>query len=355
MEVCKEPTHSWPGQVPSGLDHIYTSVPDKLSQVQVKFIGSSDHRLILATRFAKNIRQNIRYCQKRSYKNFDEAKFLEEVDKLSWWEVYVSTDVDIAVDIFTKKLTDILDKMAPIRKFQIRKKYASWLSDSTKDLMRERDQAQQNATTSGLAEDWDQYKILRNQVTALLRKDKFEWQQEKLQSCEETMDTGKLWKNILGWLNWSSTSSPTKLLSQGNLETSPLKMADIQNRFYIDKVHTIRNNLQGHRTDPLEILKKKLEGNQATFSHHAVSPDQVDKIISQLKNSKSSGLDNLDTFILKLTRKAIVPSVCHILNLSLIANKFPTKWKIAKVVPLYKGREASWTQRNTDLWPSCPS
>ena len=59
--------------------------------------------------------------------------------------------------------------------------------------MRERDQAQQNATTSGLAEDWDQYKILRNQVTALLRKDKFEWHKEKLQSCEETMDTGKLW------------------------------------------------------------------------------------------------------------------------------------------------------------------
>ena len=44
------------------------NVPEKLSQVQVKFCGSSDHRLILATRYAKNLRQNIRYCKKRSYK-----------------------------------------------------------------------------------------------------------------------------------------------------------------------------------------------------------------------------------------------------------------------------------------------
>jgi hypothetical protein len=204
--------------------------------------------------------------------------------------------------------------------------------------MKTRDLAQQHASSSGLTEDWDRYKKLRNEVTALLRKEKSDWQLEKLQSCEETTDTGKLWKNILGWLNWSSTSSPTKLLNNGNLETSPLQMAEIQNKYYIDKVQTIRNNLQGHNKDPLEVLKNTLAGNQATFSSQAISPDQVDKIISHLKNSKSSGLDNLDTYILKLIKSTIVPSVCHIVNLSLTTHRFPTKWKIAKVVPLYKGK-----------------
>jgi hypothetical protein len=80
----------------------------------------------------------------------------------------------------------------------------------------------------------------------------------------------------------------------------------------------------------------------------------VEKIIGQQKNSKASGLDNLDTFILKLTKKFVVPSICHILNLSLQSKKFPTKWKIAKIVPLYKGK-ASLTPRTTDLWPSSPS
>ena len=143
-----------------------------------------------------------------------------------------------------------------------------------------------------------------------------------------------------------NTSSPTNLLNQGNLETSPLKMAEIQNRYYIDKVHTIRSNLRGQNKDPLELLRKKLEGNQATFTTQAVTPEQVEKIITKLKNSKSSGLDNLDTYILKLTKKYIVPSVCHILNLSLRTNRFPTKWKIAKVVPLYKGKGSKLDPKN---------
>ena len=116
------------------------------------------------------------------------------------------------------------------------------------------------------------------------------------------------------------------------------KMAEIQNGYYIDKVKTIRNNLQGHNSDPLAVLKKTLNGNQSSFSSQAISPDEVDKIIRELKNSKACGMDNLDTYIIKLTRQAIVPSVCHIINLSLQSNKFPTKWKIAKVVPLYKGK-----------------
>ena len=171
----------------------------------------------MKTRYARNIRQHIRYCKKRSYKNFDQTKFLEEVENITWWEVYSSNDVDIAVDIFTAKLTEILDRMAPIKKFQIKTKYVPWLSPSTKDRMKARDQAQQSATASGLPEDWENYKLLRNEVTSLLRKDKSDWQQEKLASCEEGADTGKLWKNVLGWLIWSSTSSPTKLMNQDNL------------------------------------------------------------------------------------------------------------------------------------------
>ena len=123
-------------------------------------------------------------------------------------------------------------------------------------------------------------------------------------------------------------------------------MVDIQNSYYIDKVKTIRESMQNQDRDPLAVLKRTLQGNEASFTSQAVTPEQVDKIIRDLKNSKASGMDNLDTYILKLTRKIIVPSVCHILNLSLQTNKFPTKWKIAKVVPLYKGKGSKLDPKN---------
>ena len=67
--------------------------------------------------------------------------------------------------------------------------------------MAERDLAQQAASDSSMEEDWKRYKKLRNEVTCQLKKDKQNWQRGKLESCEEAKDTGKLWKNVLGWLN----------------------------------------------------------------------------------------------------------------------------------------------------------
>ena len=110
QHLVQTPTHSLLGQRDSCLDHIYTNTPDKISRAVVTVKGSSDHRLILATRFSKSLEQNIRYSKKRSYKNFCEEAFLREVEKISWWEVYAFEDVDTAVDIFTKKLMDILDR-----------------------------------------------------------------------------------------------------------------------------------------------------------------------------------------------------------------------------------------------------
>ena len=145
------------------------NVPAKLSQVQAKACGYSDHKIILATRHAKNIRESIRYCKKRSYKNFDEKSFLEEVAKIRWWEVHSCMNVDMAVDIFTKKLTDILDRMAPVKKFQVRTKYAAWLSKDSKDLILKRDKAYQLAYRRGLDSDWTGYKQLRNQAISQIK------------------------------------------------------------------------------------------------------------------------------------------------------------------------------------------
>ena len=345
-QLVQVATRSWPGQADSGPDHIYTNCPEKLSNPVAQFRGSSDHKLIYTTKYAKNIRENIRYCKRRSYKYFDEQKFLAEVKRLSWWDVYNSTDVDQAVFHFTKKITDILDTMAPVRKFQMRSNYAAWISEGTKVLIKERDKAQELAAATKNVEDWRRYKRIRNQVTSLIRREKLSWQKRKLETAEEIQDSGKLWKTVLGWLNWSSAGSPSKLIHEGKLVTSPSKIADIQNEFYINKVRKIRQELPHSNTDPLEILRQRLSGNTASFSFSAVHPDEVEKIISSLKNSKASGIDDLDTYILKLIKKEAVPAICHILNLSIQTNRFPTRWKVAKVVPLYKGKGSKFESKN---------
>ena len=96
--------------------------------------------------------------------------------------------------------------------------------------------------------------------------------------------------------------------------------------------------MPAQKKDPLSTLRQRMHGRSRPFSPTPVTPDQIEKIISNLKNSKASGIDMIDTYIIKLIKAEIVPAVCHIVNLSIQNNRFPTKWKIAKVIPLYKGK-----------------
>ena len=328
------PTRSWPGQADSGIDHFYTNAPNKISAVQVSFEGASDHRLIHTVRFSTKIKSQVRYVEKRSYKNFDENKFREDFNKTSWWTLYNCTDVNQAVEIFTTNLTSLLDKHAPVRRFQTRKKYSPWLSTETKQLLKERNQAQMWAASTKNPDDWSAYKKLRNKATKQLKIEKSSWQKNKLELCSN--DSGKLWSNVKGWLNWSSVSSPTKLFNEGSIETSPRRLATIMNNFYINKVNQIRENLPYSNIDPLQQLRQMRNGSNSLFTLQPVHPELVCKIIGELRNSKSTGLDNIDTFVLKIVRNEITPAVTHIVNLSINSSTFPTLWKHAKVIPLLK-------------------
>ena len=47
-------------------------------------------------------------------------------------------------------------------------------------------------------------------------------------------------------------------------------------------------------------------------------------------------MDNIDTYILKLVVDEILPAMTHVINLSIQQSVFPSTWKVAKVIPLFK-------------------
>ena len=102
------------------------------------------------------------------FKKFVDQDFQQAVNQLSWGDLYSCGDPDEATFILTNKLTTILDQMAPIRTIQVRSKYAPWLTDSTKQLLKDRNEAQKHANKTKNLEDYRQYKALRNQATAIM-------------------------------------------------------------------------------------------------------------------------------------------------------------------------------------------
>ena len=188
-----------------------------MSQIYSKYFGS-DHKVIMGVRFARMIRNSTRYVKKRSYKHFDEEKFLKAVKNISWWGLYQETDVNRAAELFTCKIKSILDVMTPVKTFQTNTKYCPWLTEVTKAKIERRNKAQQDLSENKTDDNLSIYRSLRNEVTKSLKKDKYKWHRKKLNQCGT--DPSKLWKNVLGWINWSSSASPTKLYKDGQLVMS---------------------------------------------------------------------------------------------------------------------------------------
>ena len=79
-----------------------------------------------------------------------------------------------------------------------------------------------------------------------------------------------------------------------------------------------------------------MEGRKCCFSLSPVHPTEVEEIVKSLKNSTSTGMDEISTAIVKLALPYTLPAITHIVNLSIKTLTFPESWKLAKIIPLFK-------------------
>ena len=136
-------------------------------------------------------------------------------------------------------------------------------------------------------------------------------------------DLGEIWKNIKSFLGWTTEGPPSKLTQDGKLYTKPADLAKIMNKFFIEKVKKLRKNIPSNLGNPLDKVRELMRNRTCSFNLRPSHPDEIDKIILKLPNSKSCGVDNIDSYVIKLAKNELVPAITHIVNLSIKENKFP--------------------------------
>ena len=329
-QLVNDATRMERGQPRAGLDHLYTNRADKLSQVETFYTGMSDHKLIKCRRHTKSLKAHQRYIRKRSFKNFKKDEFIEKLDRIELSEILECTDVDNAVEMLTTKLNSVLDELAPIRTFQTRVNYAPWLSEGTKFLKKQREEAQEKAARTNDLEDWRFFRTIRNQVTRRSRSDKKEWEEKKLEKSDD------MWRTVKNWLGWKNSGPPTKLFHNGEIVTRPASLASSMNKFFIDKVKSLRQNIPQVARDPLIEMKQAMQHRECKFKLNPVSTPEVSKLIHGLKTSSATGMDYIDTNTVKIAVDQLAPILAFIINLSIQTLTFPSIWKWHKVIPLLK-------------------
>ena len=108
----------------------------------------------------------------------------------------------------------------------------------------------------------------------------------------------------------------------------------------LKKVRNIRSETAHEPIiNPLTRLQNWLSSRTkpiSTFKLKTISRLQLRKILKKLKGNRSSGIDFIDGFCIKLAAPLIEDELLHLVNLSIKKSQYPQQWKSAKINPHFK-------------------
>ena len=74
-----------------------------------------------------------------------------------------------------------------------------------------------------------------------------------------------------------------------------------------------------------------------TLSLPLVTPEWCEKALASMSCSPATGIDNIPSYSLKISRSTILSPLASILNSSILTSTFPLSWKCGYIRPLHKG------------------
>ena len=272
----------------------------------------------------------------------DLDKVLYDLGQVDWTPVYSANNVDYATEYFIQTLTSIADNNTCTQSYVIshkNKKIKPWITDGLLFCIRRRDKlhiaSKNNPDNLTLK---SKFVIYRNLCKRLIKKTKEDYYKNKI--AESNSDPKKVWQLIKEAANISNnTHTIDKLVVENRVVTAPENLQEIVNIFnthFASVGSTLANKILDRKKIAREDKNSTKEIPNSAFSLIPTSPIEVSKSINSLKQSRSSGMDCLNSDIYKIGKDYLSSPISTIINLSFKLGIFPTRLKCAKIVPVFK-------------------
>ena len=133
--------------------------------------------------------------------------------------------------------------------------------------------------------------MLRNKVTAKIKKDRKNNIVKKYAEFEEKNEVGATYKMAKQQAGWKSTTTPISFLVDGTAVTDPQKLADIQLQCFKDKSRKLIENIPQSNYDPISSLRESMDKWTSKDDREPLTFKQIQikdtiKIINKLGNNK---------------------------------------------------------------------
>ena len=215
------------------------------------------------------------------------------------------------------------------------------------EQIKDRDYLYTKAKKSGCEDSWNIAKHLRNVTNANIRQAKRDFVLAELESCET--DCKRFWYTIRSVIPSNKGDTRQEIMLKDKGKKLPKdKVAHHINDYFINigKMGKTDNNTtpQPVMTTKDNVMGDTIQGCNITTSDEMTEPwsvdefnvDEVLKIVKDINVSKSSGLQNVSSLIVKEAFTFLIAQVTYMFNLSLATSVFPKAWNEALVIPIPK-------------------
>ena len=307
------------------IDHIYTTNSGRIKREWVPDLAISDHSAVccaIAMKLGKLKKKKHTTITYRSFKNFDEEKFQQDLQNAPFYMVYNHTCPDQAMACWIDIYQEVLNQNAPLRTKRVKHdSLPPWLTIDIRSAMALRDKLKKE-------KKFDEYKKQRNLVKYLVRAAKKSYFNKMI---ENNKDTASLWRAL---------NSVTK--GKVAPEIPDHLTAESFNKHFISSVETLAQSMSSASDFKISEHLGKLSAEKQISEQFAIpyiTVAEVAKLIQDMPNKKSTGTDNIDNRTLKLSLPYTVDTLTYIYNLCIDKQVFPHAMKEAKVIPIPKSKD----------------
>ena len=318
------------------IDNIITNVHDHDLSSGIWIAAIADHLPVfimlphpVCRRQPKNRIEQKRIYSTQNFENF-RISFLQT----DWSAVYDASNTNEKYSRFLGILNRIHNDCFPLMSIKINplRESKPWISPTILNSVKKKNAMYKQYLTSRTPTSLVAYKKYKNKLTTILRQAEKNCYSAKIIEAKDNI--AKTWKIINKMTNKNSSKNAINKLKIGNIAiTDPLTIAEKFNDFFVN----IGLNLVKKIPHSSKSSNDFLIGDYCNSMFFApTTTDEILDIINNLKNSNSTGQDNIPIKLIKSCGSLLAPILAEINNQSLTEGVFPDALKIAKVVPILK-------------------
>jgi hypothetical protein len=265
--------------------------------------------------------------------NFKRANYdllYQELLATDWSFLNYYSEIDVIVDKFYKYLYNVLDKHVPVHNTNNRKnnKFPCWFTSSIINNIKLKYDSFRKFKNSNNAYYYQRFREYRRLIKRQIASARVAY----LSSVQNNIrdDPRKFWSYINSKKGVSRI--PGRVTCNGDVFDAPQNIVDAFASFF-------QSVFIASDPDPLISGVNVVSGSSLNIIQ--ISEANISAAIALIKNSFTAEHDQIPAFLVKDCKNIFIQPLLTIFNASLRQSKFPSLWKISKIIPVFKNGDRS--------------